>query len=58
MRVCSPEKTPADGIYILHDTIQNGHIVYKQLENVGTGKLPNLNRLTNYNLVVYILIIK
>ena len=43
MRVCSPEKTPADGIYILHDTIQNGHIVYKQLENVGTGKLPNLN---------------
>ena len=58
MRVCSPEKTPADGIYILHDTIQNGHIVYKQLENVGTGKLPNLNRLTNYNLVVCILIIK
>ena len=41
VRVCSPEKTPADGIYILHDTIQNGHIVYKQLENVGTGKLPN-----------------
>jgi len=36
VRVCSPEKTPADGIYILHDTIQNGHIVYKQLENVGT----------------------
>ena len=42
VRVCSPEKTPADGIYILHDTIQNGHIVYKQLENVGTGMLPNL----------------
>ena len=32
--VCSPEKTDADGIYILYPSIQNGHIVYKQIENV------------------------
>ena len=37
VNVCSPEKTACDGIYILHDTIQNGHIVYKQIENVQSG---------------------
>ena len=55
MKVCSPEKTACDGIYILHDTIQNGHIVYKQIENVVTGQWINqgTKSLDNLQLLFY-----
>ena len=39
--VCTPNKSPADGIYILDQRIQNGHIVYKQIENVPFNHITN-----------------